>query len=197
MQDPYRSTIRYKHTKERDTLYQLGLDSPEFDTLPEPVKNFLTRATPKGGYAEKLRVRATRTMDGQVVRKIIKHRIQNLDISSPQTEWDFRIAINLEIEYNGPIETLKMPKTESAHRVKDRMSYEWADGAYQLDLTQVTVDTGPECRTRVHELEIELNSDILLEASKKTGERPPTTYERLIIGLMSNLRTLSREMTAT
>lgn len=131
---------------------------------------------------------------GEVLRKMIKLRIANLEISSPQTEWDYRIGINLEINYPGEIEELE-PSVEAGkslrdmQRIKDRMSYSWL-GAYQIDLTQVT--QGP---SKNHELELELESGVLLREAEKCRQPGPNSFEPLINGMLNNLRVLSREMT--
>jgi polynucleotide 5'-triphosphatase len=127
---------------------------------------------------------------------MIKHRIGNLEISSPQTEWDYRIGINLEINYAAPTDHLE-PVVEpgrtpdSMKRIKDRMSYSWL-GAYQVDLTQVQQGS-----TKNHELELELNSDVLLDNADRVRRKEPNKFEDLITGMMNNLRVLSREITPT
>lgn len=127
---------------------------------------------------------------------MIKHRIGNLEISSPQTEWDYRIGINLEIAYPAPTEHLT-PVVEpgrtpdSMKRIKDRMSYSWM-GAYQVDLTQVQ-----QGNTKNHELELELDSDVLLDNADRVRRGEKSMFEELIVGMMNNLRVLSREITPT
>jgi polynucleotide 5'-triphosphatase len=182
-----RAPVAYQHTREVDTLYELG--QAQFATLPETVKRLIN-----AGSARQ-RIRVTRDQKtNQVIRTMIKHRIGNLEISSPQTEWDYRIGINLEINYPGSIDNLQPTQEpgkslESMKRQKDRMSYSWL-GAYQVDLTQV--QQGP---TKNHELELELSSDVLLENADKARRKEPNSFEGLITGMMNNLRVLSREIT--
>jgi hypothetical protein len=74
-------------------------------------------------------------------------------------------------------------------RQKDRMSYSWL-GAFQVDLTQV--QQGP---SKNHELELELNANVLLENADKVNRKEENKFENLISGMMNNLRVLSREIT--
>ncbi|KAF9698919.1 hypothetical protein EKO04_003239 [Ascochyta lentis] len=182
-----RAEIKYSHTREIDQFYEVSQKA--FDNLPPTVRVLIAQAQKK----ERIRVsKDART--GSVLRKIIKLRIANLEISSPQTEWDYRIGINLEIDYPGPIEDLEPSldpgKTlQSMQRQKDRMSYSWL-GAYQVDLTQVV--QGP---SKNHELELELDSQVLLDNADKVRRKEVNSFEPLINGMLNNLRVLSREIT--
>jgi polynucleotide 5'-triphosphatase len=182
-----RPPVDYQHTREIDNFYELGQE--QFAILPAKTKVLIHAA------GARQRIRVTRDQKtGQVIRCMIKHRLGNLEISSPQTEWDYRIGINLEINYPGPIEKLQPAvevgkDLESMKRQKDRMSYSWL-GAYQVDLTQV--QQGP---MKNHELELELNSDVLIDNADKVRNKEPNSFEGLITGMMNNLRVLSREIT--
>ncbi|KAL6150853.1 hypothetical protein ACJQWK_10629 [Exserohilum turcicum] len=182
-----RPPINYRHTYETDMFYEL--DQQGFSQLNPIVQRLISAA---GG---RQRVRVTRDKNtGEFLRAIIKHRIANLEVSSPRTEWDYRIGINLEIDFPGPVESL-VPAVESGktaegmQRQKDRMSYSWL-GAYQVDLTQVS--QGP---SKNHELELELDSGVLIAEADKIRRKEPTKFESLISGMMNNLRVLSREIT--
>ncbi|KAF2034396.1 mRNA triphosphatase CET1 [Setomelanomma holmii] len=182
-----RPPVKYQHTREVDILYELG--QAQFASLPRMVQVLISA---QGG---RQRIRVTRDQKtNEVIRSMIKVRLGNLEISSPQTEWDYRIGINLEINYPGPLEGLTLAvehgrTPDSMKRLKDRMSYSWL-GAYQVDLTQV--QQGP---TKNHELELELDSDVLLQNADKVTRKEPNSFESLITGLMNNLRVLSREIT--
>jgi hypothetical protein len=182
-----RAEINYKHTKEVDMFYDL--DQNSFSMLPPAMRGMVHSSS------QRQRIRVTRDMKtGQIIRKIIKLRVQNLEISSPQTEWDYRIGINLEIEFPGPIEGLtpiiENGKTfESMQRMKDRVSYNWM-AAYQVDLTQV--HQGPD---RKHELELELDAGMVIEAAENIRQGKESNFEPLVAGMMNNLRVLSREVT--
>jgi hypothetical protein len=186
-----RPTIKYEHTKEVDIFYEL--DQERFLALPEPIKALLERTlNPKKG----VRVRVTRDLkDGHIVRQLIKHKLENLDISSPQTEWDYRIGVNLEIDYPGSVEGLNMVVDKDSHgdplpteRKKDRISYEWL--AYQIDLTQVV-----QGNVKNHELELELSAARLLAARDALERGGTSDFEPLVRGMLNNLRELSRRMT--
>jgi hypothetical protein len=182
-----RPPIGYRHTYETDIFYEL--DQQGFSSLNPIVQRLI------GAAGGRQRVRVTRDQKtGEFLRAIIKHRIGNLEISSPKTEWDYRIGINLEIDFPGPIENLapvvEPGKTvESMQRQKDRMSYSWLS-AYQVDLTQVVQGT-----SKNHELELELDSGALLGEADKVRKKEANKFESLINGMMNNLRVLSREMT--
>lgn len=182
-----RPEVKYHHTKEIDQFYDLGQTG--FDKLPNTVRIMIAQS----GRTERVRVsRDAKT--GNVLRKMVKLRVANLEISSPQTEWDYRIGINLEVNYPGPVEELE-PSIEAGRslrdmqRQKDRMSYSWL-GAYQIDLTQVV--QGP---SKNHELELELSSDVLLAEADKVRRKDVNSFEPLINGMLNNLRVLSREIT--
>jgi len=181
-----RHPIRYQHTREVDTLYDLGQE--QFATLPEMAKRLISAS------GVRQRIRVTRDQKtGAVIRSMIKVKMMNLEISSPQTTWDYRIGINIEINYTGPVENLVMAVEGSKadndlRRQKDRMSYSWL-GAYQVDLTQVL-----QGNEKTHELELELTSDVLLDHGDRIRRKEPTEFESLIAGMMNNLRVLSREI---
>lgn len=80
---------------------------------------------------------------GQVVAKIVKIKVADLHLMLPQCEFDCRISVNLEANYDGPVEQLEqIPQDGPAvrggkpDRHKDRLSY--TQGNYKVDLTQVT-----------------------------------------------------------
>ncbi|KAF2856792.1 mRNA triphosphatase CET1 [Plenodomus tracheiphilus IPT5] len=185
-----RVPINYEHTREIDAFYELG--QQEFDLLNPIVRQIIHAHSQNSGRS---RIRVTKKKEtGEVKDVIIKQRLANLEISSPRTEWDYRIGINLEIDFLGPVEKLKPAlepgKTvESMQRQKDRISYAWLD-AYQVDLTQVAQGT-----SKNHELELELDSKTLLNHADRARRNEPNKFESLITGMMNNLRVLSREMT--
>ncbi|KAF1958789.1 mRNA triphosphatase CET1 [Byssothecium circinans] len=189
LSNPLREKIHYKHTKEIDQFFELKQDG--FSRLPPTIRGIIGKS-PKSA-----RIRVTRAENNpdKIICAIIKLRIDNLEISSPQTEWDYRIGINLEVKYPGPLDDLQ-PIVESGltigdmARHKDRMSYSFTN-AFQVDLTQVT-----QGKKKIHELELELNSDVLLrEGNQILTTSQPSQFEYLMVGLMNNLRVLSREIT--
>ncbi|KAJ5090613.1 hypothetical protein N7532_009297 [Penicillium argentinense] len=124
---PPRVALSYAHKKERDTFYEV---SP--DELPPVIRSNLN---PR--HKPKVRV-TTDQRTGEVLAKIVKCRIADMDVYSPRTPFDWRVSVNLEMEYPGDISSLSpvdMRQGGRGERNKDRMSYRHL--AYQVDLTQV------------------------------------------------------------
>lgn len=122
-----RVPISYAHKKERDTFYEV---SPA-DLPPVIRQNLNPRHKPK------VRV-TTDQRTGEVLAKIVKCRVADIDVCSPRTTVDWRVSVNLEMEYEGDHRNLPlvdMSKGGRGERNKDRMSYRHL--AYQVDLTQV------------------------------------------------------------
>jgi hypothetical protein len=89
-----------------------------------------------------VKVRVTHDQkSNQVLAKIIKARITDLDIYNPQSKLDCRISINFEMKYDGDIEDIIAAGVGERipDRNKDRLSY--TQSHYQIDLTQVTQTT--------------------------------------------------------
>ncbi len=86
-----------------------------------------------------IKVRVTHDQKtNQVLAKIIKARIVDLDIYNPQSPLDCRISINFEMRFDGDVEDVIAAGTGERipDRNKDRLSY--SQSHYQIDLTQVT-----------------------------------------------------------
>jgi hypothetical protein len=125
-----RIPLSYAHKKERDTFYEISANE-----LPPVVQhNLHPRHKPK------VRV-TTDQRTGEILSKIVKCRIADLDIYSPRTNVDWRISVNLEMNFEGEVRHLQVSDGGGARgrsgveRNKDRMSYRHL--AYQIDLTQV------------------------------------------------------------
>jgi hypothetical protein len=129
-QSEKRVQIEYRHRREIDKFYDIP---PNYWTsLPPALKaQFKTR------NAVKVRVSHDQKSKN-LLAKIIKARISDLDIYNPQSGLDCRISINFEMRYDGDIEELESIVTDQKRpdRNKDRMSY--TQSVYQIDLTQVT-----------------------------------------------------------
>lgn len=125
-----RIPLSYAHKKERDTFYEVNASE-----LPPVIQhNLHPRHKPK--------VRVTRDQrTGEILAKIVKCRVADLDVYSPRTCVDWRISVNLEMSYDGDVSNLPIADGAGAkgraggERNKDRMSYRHL--AYQVDLTQV------------------------------------------------------------
>ena len=122
--------MTYVHTREKDSFYELSQSA--YPTLPASIRAQLNPH-------HKIKVRVTTDQKtGKVLAKIVKVRVADLDIYSPRTAFDWRISVNLEMAYDGDIDSLIEARDggRRADRNKDRLSYNHL--AYQIDLTQVT-----------------------------------------------------------
>jgi polynucleotide 5'-triphosphatase len=130
-----RVPILYKHRREQDKFYELPQSAHV--TLPSGV-----RAALNPRHAQKVRVTHDQST-GQVLATIIKARVESLDIYIPRYPLDCRISVNLEMKWDGDMDSFPngATKSESPDRFKDRLSY--TQSYYQIDLTQVK--TGEVC----------------------------------------------------
>ncbi|EEH07083.1 conserved hypothetical protein [Histoplasma capsulatum G186AR] len=190
-----RIPLTYAHKKERDTFYQISSSA-----LPPIIQHHLN---PR--HKPKVRV-TTDQRTGAVLARIIKCRIADLDVYSPRTCLDWRISVNLEMNYEGDISELSLPDEPSSlvgagagaprggARNKDRMSYRHL--AYQIDLTQVatTEDCSNNSQSEFeHELEIEISSaEVRRQGDLALAGDPKNQYEELIKGFVDNIRVLTR-----
>ncbi|EZF75570.1 hypothetical protein H105_02889 [Trichophyton soudanense CBS 452.61] len=176
-----RIPLAYAHKRERDTFYDISAND-----LPPIVQHHLH---PR----HKPRVRVTTDVrTGAVIARIVKCRIADLDVYSPRTCLDWRISVNLEMNYDGDLTKLQQTSDwkRSGDRNKDRMSYRHL--AYQIDLTQVgTTDSTPA--DFEHELEIEISSaEIRRQGDLALSGDMNNQYEDLIKGFVDNIRVLAR-----
>ncbi|XEU96250.1 hypothetical protein FSHL1_001535 [Fusarium sambucinum] len=181
----HRVPVVYKHRRERDRFFDLPADLQ--DRIPGCVRNRL-------GKGKRIRVRVTHDQKTQeVLGKIIKARVADLDIHFPLLPMDCRISINLEMDWDGTLEELEqIPNPgDNPDRNKDRLSY--TQGPYQIDLTQV-IHGGPGGRQeKKHELEIEINPKLLIEQGRKAANGEAHRYPELVEGLVDNIRVLTRK----
>ena len=178
-QSASRTPMKYKHTKERDVFYEFHPDT-HFAYLPPSAQNIIKPTN-------HTRIRVTRDDEsGADLSKIVKHRVEDLNIYSPGTEFDYRISLNLEFPFHGPSDNLVEAKERGTkkERLKDRMTYWHQD--YRIDFTQAKPS---EIKTDwTHELEIELDEQRLYHQ----GKNDRMAYERYVGGLVNNLRVLAR-----
>ncbi|KAI9931019.1 mRNA-capping enzyme subunit beta [Aspergillus wentii] len=180
--NPGRIPISYAHKKERDTFYEV---SPS--ELPPVIRQNLN---PR----HKPRVRVTTDQrTGEILAKIVKCRVADMDVHSPRTCVDWRVSVNLEMSYDGDVSHLPIIDTakggRSGDRNKDRMSYRHL--AYQVDLTQVAKS---EIKGDFeHELEVEVSAAEIRRQGQlaMTGD-PKNQYEDLVKGFVDNIRILAR-----
>jgi hypothetical protein len=174
--------IGYSHPREFDEFYELTPEGKQ--NLPYFILNYLNP-----NY--KVRVRRTiHEQDGTVKAQIIKARLADLDIYNPRSDFDFRISISVECPWQGDPRWLTEMTEGGRDRKKDRMSYRHM--AYQIDLTQVSYDNSP---AKEHELEVEIATERVREELNKAKAGLPNFYERLVRGLVDNVRILCREGT--
>ncbi|KAF4997725.1 hypothetical protein FDECE_12005 [Fusarium decemcellulare] len=186
-----RVQVHYKHRREVDRFFELP---PELQArIPGCMRSRL------GSRMKSVRARVTYDQKTrEVLGKIIKARVADIDIHMPQCPMDCRISINLEMNWDGPVEELEQLANHGDRqpdRNKDRLSY--THGHYQIDLTQVThAGSGPGGAQRMekeHELEIELNPSILVDQGRKASSGQPHRYQELIEGFVDNVRVLARK----
>ncbi|KAL7906055.1 mRNA triphosphatase CET1 [Trichoderma velutinum] len=187
-----RVPVIYKHRREIDRFYDLP---PEMHGhLPGCVRARL------GSRSRNVRVRVTYDQKtNQILNKIIKARVADIDLHMPMAPMDCRISINLEMNWDGSLEELEQLSANKSDRQpdrnKDRLSYK--QGHYQIDLTQVThAVNGPGNTQRMdkeHELEIELNHLALLDQGRRAMSGAPHRYQELVEGFVDNVRLLARK----
>ncbi|KAF3387737.1 mRNA-capping enzyme subunit beta [Penicillium rolfsii] len=144
-------------------------------------------------HKPKVRV-TTDAKTGEVLAKIVKCRVADIDVYSPRTHVDWRVSVNLEMEYDGDITNLPMvdaSKGGRGERNKDRMSYRHL--AYQIDLTQVATVEAPTKNDFEHELEVEVSAaEIRRQGNLAMSGDPSNQYEDLVKGFVDNIRILAR-----
>lgn len=132
-----RVPVNYVHLRETDRFYKLSEEARK--SFHPMVQNLLhaSRRDPS--------LRVTKEQKtGQVVARIVKIKMADLHIMFPQCDLDCRVTVNVEVNYDGPVEQLEQIPQEGPatarggkpDRHKDRLSY--TQGNYKVDLTQVT-----------------------------------------------------------
>ena len=126
-----RIPMTYVHTRECDSFYDLS--QAGLLSLPASIRNQLDQRHPR----VKVRI-TTDQKTGKVLAKIVKARVTDVDVYSPRTPFDWRVSVNLEMDWDGDMKDLVESKNgqKRADRNKDRVSYRHQ--SYQIDLTQVT-----------------------------------------------------------
>lgn len=202
-----RVPIVYKHRYERDRFFELPQAQQEL--LPAAV-----RAQLNPRHAVKVRATYDKK-DGHLINKIIKARVADLDIYNPQCPLDCRISVNLEMKWDGDLESLHSSDgSRQPDRNKDRLSY--TQSHYQIDLTQVSqekiinvssplmrcllhelINKFPQGSVRTekeHELEIEIATAAIRDQGQKAASGEPNEYLSLVEGLIDNVRVLARSV---
>ncbi|KAG6128956.1 hypothetical protein E4U22_002290, partial [Claviceps purpurea] len=134
-----RVQVHYKHRREVDRYFELTQELQ--NRLPGCIRSRV------GSRARTVKARVTYDQKtGEVLNKIVKARVADIDIHMPTNPMDCRISINLEMNWDGPVQELEdlevAQNDKSSNRQKDRLSY--TQGHYQIDLTQVLMsNSGP------------------------------------------------------
>jgi len=182
--EPNRKKIQYAHTRDMDTFYEAPQDF--LDSLPPPLLTLME------GQRWKPRVRVTiDDKTKQFKEAIVKIRIRDLEISCPRQAFDVRISISCEMQYTGSIDNLvqsvrKPGDTDS--RYKDRLAYKHQ--FVSVDLTQVRVDKEPG--NKLHELELEMDTEVLKREGEKVRRGDANNYEGIVGIFMNYVRVINR-----
>ncbi|KAL1297903.1 hypothetical protein AAFC00_006418 [Neodothiora populina] len=190
--EPHRVKMGYKHRYERDSF--APLNQAGYEALPPSAKAQL-----RPNHSLKLRTTVdTKVPKGTpepVLGRIVKIRLDDLDIHCPRMDFDCRISVNVEVDLNNRpnvdpsliVDALAADDPERApDRFKDRLSYKHL--AYSVDLTQVRGAGGK----KTHELEIEVDTTKLREEALRCVQGQDNAYETLVDGLLSNVLTLMK-----
>lgn len=180
--------IQYKHRREIDKFYELH--SSMVARLPHAVQALMSPKHP---------LKARITVDqktNEVLAKIVKARVADLNIYLPDWPVDCRVSVNLEWDWDGPPEEIISNQISNREkqpdREKDRLSYK--HGFFQVDLTQVKrqlAGRGPE---KEHELEVELDAGVLLDHGRLLLDSDPENkYQDIVEMLVNNVRALARK----
>ncbi|KAF3398755.1 mRNA-capping enzyme subunit beta [Talaromyces pinophilus] len=183
-----RIPLSYAHKRERDTFYEVPPQE-----LPPLIQNYLN---PR--HKPKVRV-TTDQKTGEILAKIIKCRLADLDVYSPRTNVDWRISVNIEMNYDGDVHNFPIASGGSqrpgGERIKDRMSYRHL--AYQIDLTQVGTADSAIKKDFEHELEVEISAaEVRRQGELALNQVEANQYEELIKGFVDNVRFLARAVPA-
>lgn len=182
-----RIPIRYHHTYETDRFYELSQQG--LLGLPLAITDYVEARNKR-----KTTVRITSDQKtGKELAKIVKARLADINVYSPRTLFDYRISVNVEMNFDGNMGDLVEPGQQRGRkpdRNKDRMSYNHL--AYQIDLTQVTPTEGANKAEKEHELEIELSSEEVRRQGLLAMKGQDHEYDKLVKGFLDNVRVLAR-----
>jgi polynucleotide 5'-triphosphatase len=188
-QRPDRKPIEYKHLRETDYFY----DIPQMalHLLDPLVLDIHNRSGRKG--APRLRVTRDNVTD-KITAVIVKTRLQDMEVRCPNDEFDFRVSISLETQWiHQGYEQFPEHLDHGVRttRSKDRLSYRHQ--GFLVDLTQVTPFHRPgEKPDRIHELEIEMDVDKLMEEGYKNLNNQPNQYTDLVHVFLNNVKVVTR-----
>ncbi|ORY70358.1 CYTH-like domain-containing protein [Pseudomassariella vexata] len=184
--------IQYKRRRETDRFYELpSLFTGRLPHIMQQLLRTKNHVKARVSYDQKT---------GDVIAKIVKARVADIHLHLPRMPLDCRISVNLEWDWDGPVEEIEQSQMANRERLpdrnKDRLSY--THGFYQVDLTQVTqnvaaVIRGQSRMEKEHELEVEVDSATLIAHGRRVMEGRESKYRELIDGLLNNVRVLASE----
>lgn len=181
--------MTYKHTRETDTFYKLSPTG--IRQLPPSIASQIDTSKAK------VRI-TTEQKSGNVIAKIIKARIADIEVYSPRTSFDWRVSVSVEMDYQGDMKQLVEPDRRDgkrADRNKDRMSYKHQ--GYQVDLTQVTpaeVNSFPVDFPRIQR-QVLTSSIRQLQRRRRSTNSKSKSLPRKSAGKVNSLRAVSRATT--
>ena len=182
-----RIPLVYQHTYETDRFYELSQQG--LLALPRAVTDHV-----EARHKRKTTVRITNDQKtGREIAKIVKARLADINVYSPRTLFDYRISVNVEMNFEGSMADLVEPdraRGRKPDRNKDRMSYTHL--AYRIDLTQVTPTEGMNKAEKEHELEIEVSSEEVRRQGLLAMRGQDHDYDKLVKGFLDNVRILAR-----
>ncbi|KAM7221244.1 CYTH-like domain containing protein [Rhypophila decipiens] len=178
-----RLPVKYQHRRQVDKFFDL----PANTALPGYVTDLFNAS----GHRPKVRITYDQKTN-EVLAKIIKTKVQDIHLFLPESALDCRISVNLEMDWDGPVEALESQtkRPPAPDRMKDRLSY--SHGHYQIDLTQVT-QVNSQRPEKQHELEIEVNPAAIIEQGQRAASGQPHQYPELVEGFLNNICLLARK----
>ncbi|KAK4159428.1 CYTH-like domain-containing protein [Cladorrhinum sp. PSN259] len=183
---PARVPIQYLHRREVDKFIEIPAEVRD-RYLPECILNLSSNKAPR------IRITQDQKTD-KVLARIVKARVADASLHMPKLPFDCRISVNLEWEWDGPVEELDRLAAAVAsrgpihQRNKDRLSYTHC--FYQVDLTQVT---SPGNSSKEHELEVEVDPNTVIDQGRRAQGGQPHLYLELVSGLVNNIRVLAQK----
>ncbi len=182
-----RIPLVYRHTYESDRFFELSQQG--LLSLPAAVTENIDPLNKR-----KTTVRITNDQKtGKEIAKIVKARFADINIYSPRTLFDYRISVNVEMNFDGDMTELIEPdkaRGRKPDRNKDRMSYSHL--AYRIDLTQVSPTENAAQAEKEHELEVEVSSEEIRRQGLLAMNGQDHEYDKLVKGFLDNVRVLAR-----
>ncbi|KAK3985296.1 CYTH-like domain-containing protein [Cladorrhinum sp. PSN332] len=183
---PARVPVEYLHRREVDKFIEIPAEVRD-RYLPECILSLSSNKAPR------IRITHDQKTD-KVLARIVKARVADASLHLPKLPFDCRISVNLEWDWDGPVEELDRLSAAAAsrgpphQRNKDRLSYRHC--FYQVDLTQVT---SPGSSSKEHELEVEIDANTVVDQGRRAQSGQPHLYLELVSGLVNNIRVLAQK----